>query len=275
MKRLVVLLAVLSVLALCLNGQVRGLRDPGFVAKLNATTASFSPTSISGLKLWLRASDDSGNNVSVYKDDLTTLCANNESALAWKDESGNGYTVKQATSANRPVFETGILNSKSAIHFTTASAHRLFTNSVWGVKTNTTFLVIKSTNNTVASTFLLIGSGNGYGFGVESDQARNAYNRGVANIKDGTMSGTSFELWSSQYDGANKSLWINTSAVSLVGSNSSMTTPSTAISVGARDADSGSLPFGGWICEIIVYSEAISSMNKSAVESYLSSKYGL
>src|SRR6476620_9249766 len=51
----------------------------------------FSPASVTGLKLWVRA------------ESLVSL-ANNAAVATWKDESGNGNDLVQATGSKRPVY---------------------------------------------------------------------------------------------------------------------------------------------------------------------------
>ena len=63
---------------------------------------AFSPRSISGLQLWLRADTISGLNDA---DSVTT----------WSDESGNGRDATEAT--NRPTYETNEINSLPIVKF--------------------------------------------------------------------------------------------------------------------------------------------------------------
>ena len=65
--------------------------------------SEFSPTDISGLSTWL---------------DATSLSlADGAAVTSWSDKSGNVAPFGQATTAQQPVFKTGILNGKSVIRF--------------------------------------------------------------------------------------------------------------------------------------------------------------
>src|SRR5947199_7465033 len=55
----------------------------------------FSPASLTGLKLWVRA------------ESLVSL-ANNAAVSTWKDESGNGSDLVQATGSKRPVYVANV-----------------------------------------------------------------------------------------------------------------------------------------------------------------------
>jgi hypothetical protein len=64
----------------------------------------FTPLSISGCELWLRADTISGLN-------------DNDAVGTWSDESGNSNNFAQATAGNKPVYKTGILNSLPVVRF--------------------------------------------------------------------------------------------------------------------------------------------------------------
>src|SRR5580692_2641587 len=67
--------------------------------------SSVLPPAVSGLQLWLKA--DAG----VYSDAGTTLATNGQTVQQWNDQSGNGRHATQATSGNRPTYNTGKFNS--------------------------------------------------------------------------------------------------------------------------------------------------------------------
>ena len=75
-------------------------------------TAFVNPTSITGLQLWLDASD------SATLFDATTggsLVAADGTVARWEDKSGNARHFTQATSANRPSRKTSQINSLDAL----------------------------------------------------------------------------------------------------------------------------------------------------------------
>lgn len=71
---------------------------------LRPRATGFNPKSISGLKLWLDATDS------------TTITLNGSSVSEWRDKSGNAFHFSQSTSNNQPSY-TGTINGKSAIAF--------------------------------------------------------------------------------------------------------------------------------------------------------------
>jgi len=71
---------------------------------LRPRASGFNPKSISGLKLWLDATDSS------------TLTLNGSAVSEWRDKSGNGFHFSQGTSNNQPTY-TATINGKAAIAF--------------------------------------------------------------------------------------------------------------------------------------------------------------
>lgn len=63
----------------------------------------FTPTNLSGCKLWLDASTLTGANAS--------------SVTTWADSSGNAYDFTQATSSLKPTLRTNLLNGKNGVRF--------------------------------------------------------------------------------------------------------------------------------------------------------------
>lgn len=75
----------------------------------------FSPSDISGLRLWLDASEPK----SLFSDTAgTTLATADGTAVAlWKDKSGNLNHASQATAGNRPVVKLAVQNSLNVMRF--------------------------------------------------------------------------------------------------------------------------------------------------------------
>lgn len=78
---------------------------------LRPTASGFSPRSISGLALWLDASDSS----------RVVLNAGNVSQIA--DKSGNNRNATQATAARQPLYEVPAQNGKNGIRNDKANGH--------------------------------------------------------------------------------------------------------------------------------------------------------
>lgn len=73
---------------------------------------SFSPTSITGLALWLDGNDVNGNAVNP---------SNGSTLQNWVDKSPNAITFTQGTVASRPTFQTSVANGKGGVLFNATS----------------------------------------------------------------------------------------------------------------------------------------------------------
>lgn len=92
-----------------------GARGTYFLDPTDITIyGNFAPTDISGLKLWLDASDQS----SMFSDTAgTTQITNGGSVARWNDKSGNGNNATQSTAGSRPTWNSSGLNSKGTITY--------------------------------------------------------------------------------------------------------------------------------------------------------------
>ena len=110
---------------------------------------SFLPTYITGLNLWLDATDVAGNGSST---------TNGASVTSWYDKSGSGFTMTNTSGANRPVYNTtGLGASYPSLYFTGAgasylrnTASSLFNTTAWDI-----YCVIKVANTSSHAAILI------------------------------------------------------------------------------------------------------------------------
>lgn len=74
-----------------------------------------NPRTISGLQLWLDASDVSG--MRQLSDGTTAVTANADPVGYWPDKSGNNYHATQSTTNNRPTYRTSVRNGRSTLRW--------------------------------------------------------------------------------------------------------------------------------------------------------------
>jgi hypothetical protein len=97
---------------------------------LASVTVSFGQTGPGGVGnsstnvLWLSADSQ------VFSDAGVTPAANTNNVGQWNDRSGNGRNAAHATVAERPNYQTGVLNGLPVIRFTAANGDRLLSTSV-------------------------------------------------------------------------------------------------------------------------------------------------
>ena len=232
----------------------------------------FSPSSLSGLQLWLDATKGlfdatSGGN---------PVTTDGSSVARWEDQSGSGYHVTQATSANRPVLKTGIRNSKNAIRFDGSNDILVSAN-------------IPDNNLLTLTAFVVanpIGLG-GSNFGRMFERGNNIVNffmfqgngismiAGGGQVSGGSAPIGSFYLFGARLSGVGNStttLRINKTLVATGNTSSVPSTANTTYQIGNRTDLARA--FNGDIAELIIYNQALTTEQINNVEVYLAAKWG-
>jgi hypothetical protein len=242
----------------------------------------FSPTDISGCKLWL----DAGVGVLDASD---APCTDGVAVKTWQDQSGQGNHVVQAISGNQPAFKTSCVNGLPAIQFALQSyTERLGTAGTVDLTAGASvFVVAKNRVRRDYNVLLTQGAADGFAshdvlhlywqagtsgsgnpfFGVNNFTAYiGSHNRGPA--VDGefyilsAVTSRHFFL-----DGAEQS--VDEYVGTFVPPNSAR-----RIWIGGYDgvfAPKGALD--GDVAEVVVYDSALSTSDRQSVEAYLTAKY--
>lgn len=239
---------------------------------------SFSPASVAGLQLWLKADagtlDGSGNPITV----------DNTAIATWQDQGPNSYSAIQATVGLRPKLRTGanginglpVVEAQSDGQLLASATGGLFGNNV------TTFLVYSTTGTTgykrffEASTTPIFSMAQSPFFSV---RRHTFFSSGGGVFVDTTIvAGASPTLIT---------IKANTTAGNPVIANTvyrinKVTLPLTYASVGSLNYSTyaGSVGFQvgihvSKVAEALVYNQQLSTDNMTAVENYLSAKWGI
>ena len=232
----------------------------------------FNPKSISGLALWLDATDS------------TTTIAD-QGISTWNDKSGFGRNFSQSTGNNQPTVST--LNGKRALSFNGTSAQMTLTGVACSALVDATgaasFVVFRPSSDTTYSVLTLEGlsntqhrdrfsDGNAYTATFRVPRAAGIINgsmptntaailthhvvQPVAHIirinraqvrSDSLVSATTFTSWRAQGTGTHR------------------------IGVGADQLDF----FSGVIGEILIYGRGMTESEVQRVENYLAGKWGI
>ena len=254
-------------------------------------TAFVNPTNLTGLQLWLDASDAN----TLY--DATTggsLVAADGSVARWEDKSGNGRHFTQATSGKRPIRKTNQQNGLDALLFDGSNDCLDGGNYINGQSGLTIFCVLKRANTSANHRLLhKIEDGQpGWNLTAMSGGAIKAESYADASLLDTTARQTT-----SAVDLSGFSLLQATIPAAAFGStevrrNASAVSMNSAVVEGAGAATPGnstaSLLLGsnryqgvdynvwnGNISELIIYNAALSDTQRAFVESYLMSKWGI
>lgn len=213
-----------------------------------ARPPSFSPLSISGLKVWLKA------------DGL--VLADSDPVTTWADQSGNGNDVTQGTAGFKPLYKTNIQNGLPIVRFdgtddVLTAGFTITYGTIFAVANFNSAgnfpayngLVVTDAGATAGDDYLL-GDGSG---------TTNIYNSGTTTVYVNKVLTYSF------------SPLLTFKLVSVVDS-----TPNsrTTLNIG-NDPAAGSRFWNGDVGEVIIYDTALSATDRGRVENYLNSKWAL
>lgn len=251
------------------------LRD---IIEQSASATAFSPADITGLALWLDASDaatltlDGSNNVSQ-----------------WNDKSGNGNHGAQSTTTARPSI-TGSINGRSALAFDGIDDSFSVANSatIDLGPTMSVFIVHKLSSASSAARQTLIQFSNGSTASPSIEAAgtlppsggnANSYvliRPGVVIATSAANSLTTSGVVSSFHieNSANCSIRINSTEVAFAASaGMTLTGSGSAKLIGMRGSPAQN--YSGAMGEIIVFNKRLSAEETTQIESYLISKWGI
>lgn len=269
----------------------------------------FAPSTITGLQLWLDASDDQ----TLY--DATTggsLVAADGTVARWEDKSGNGRHATQGTSANRPARKTAIQGGKDVLRFDGSNDSLSIPNSTATFKflhsqNSTVFAVFKSgtTANPGHASYVVFGTAStttdvvGVTLYTSDNNPTSAndvlywyVSRGALGTYPVFFDGNNYfpsnafgviSLLSKPQDGTSGNRFaIRLNGGSLNSTNSPGGSPQTVSTANStNDLTIGRVPSGesnflnGDIAEMMIYDSALSDTDREAVENYLLAKWGI
>jgi hypothetical protein len=255
------------------------------------TPAAFSPSSVSGLQLWLDASDASTLFTATTGG---SLVAADGGVARWEDKSGNARHFTQSTSGSRPLRKTSQQNGKDTLLFDGTNDF-LSGGDYLDVNTGgiTAFVVHK--RNATGTTHELLTKADNNGLGwffrhISADKLSAYLQQTVADASSRASANT---VTASSYIVA--VMWFAAGAFQSIAysRNGTALAMANAVSEGGSGAQTppntngvmliGAQVYAGLyynhananIAEIIIYDTALSDANRSAVESYLMSKWGI
>jgi hypothetical protein len=224
----------------------------------------FDPAKISGLAVWLDASDAS----TLF--DATSggsLPANNASVARWEDKSGNGRHFTRAT-ANQPTRVTSAVNSKDAVRFVGAQ----YIPRTGGTFGAADIVDIFFVSQTADSTYVFLSSSS------NSDRFLDATQSGSGSLpRGGGATVTSYRVNGAGVTATRSAL------LTARGSSTNVLSVLGIAATGAAWADfelnyrhGGSFDVSdGYACELLIYSSSVSTADRNAIESYLGNKWGV
>lgn len=235
------------------------------------TSSINSPTSISGLALWLDAADAS------------TLTLSGSNITSWNDKSGN---ANNATATGTPTYNTAGLNSRPATAFN-GSCYFQGNVSITG-QTLTCFAVGSFVNSGGSDQRFVSLAATGQADWNSASRTTGINNSGSSTIistyrnqppsfpQHSNPYGTPF-IACSVYDGTNAYIYVNGLPGNVQASYASAGT--FAISkycIGEQVLVTGEIiRNGGFVSEVLTYTTALTTVQRQQVEGYLSKKWGV
>lgn len=236
---------------------------------LRPRATGFNPRSISGLALWLDAADSTSYTIAT-------------GVSEWRDKSGNGRNFSQGTGNNQPTVRTNGLNSRNTFEFDGSNDVLVGPAGFSLSNTHSVIAVVRPDTRKIQG--ILSGSVNSeliYGDGSASFSGTKFAAFGVARAVygGGTITTGSFQVFSAVCSGGtlptNLSVFTNGTggSVSIETAGTAPVASMTAeLNVG-RGAPSQF--WDGDIAEVLVWSRALSSMERLTVERGLGKKWGI
>jgi len=223
-------------------------------ALLGAAGASFSPLDISGLQLWLDASDE------------TTITESSGAVSQWDDKSGNANHVSQGVAAGQPTTGTATLNGLNVIRQDGGDA-LLSSNAFLLSSTTYTFLgVWRHTTESFAlfgtdadDTFTGLGVSGVTSTAIDNNFAGVTYRKNGAGVSVATRS----EVYTEYREQA-----------CLVGIEFTGGAANRQFIPFSYDGNVAYRPQAD-IAEVLVYEGALSTADREALEVYLAQKWGI
>lgn len=210
--------------------------------------ASFAPTDIAGLQLWLDASQITG-------------LGDGDPVATWPDESGNGNNATQPSSGARPTYQTNEINGLPIIRFDGVDDELSFILTT--PQPFTMFFVAKE----------ITPAASGYGipaWRMGYDSASQLFLYGNTGFALPCTRDTSPHLFGGKASAGNGQMYFD-------GGGLGGTSPTDAAWSGTSYlCSNGAGGFYQWdMAEFIIYDSALSDVDRQAVENYLAAKYGL
>lgn len=255
------------------------------------TWVNFAPTAITGLQLWLDASDAG----SLY--DATSggsLVAADGAVARWEDKSGNARHFTQSTSGKRPTRKTAQQNGLDALLFDGSDDCLNGGNFINGSSGLTIFCVVKRANTSTSHRLLhkVEDQNPGWAIGALSSGVVKAESYADASLGVGTTRQSSASVNLSNFSLLQTTFPSGAFSTTSMRRNASTITMDSAITSGAgAETPSNSTAllligsnryqgvdynlWNGNIAEIAIYNGALSDTDRAAVESYLMQKWAI
>lgn len=244
---------------------------------LRPRASGFDPKSISGLAGWWDASVAS------------SVSLNSGEVQQWDDLSGNNRHALQSVANNQPTYRTSVRNGKNAIEFNgstdflrgawplTITAQSVFavvamsSAQNWGRPFTQTTTADGTTTGTMNPDFAITGH--------YVPILRNSTNAQWGSYNAGSVRAAvnftydAWGVWSSIHTGAQISNRLDNGTASTY-STTTLNTVFNTFMIGANGGAVVNQFLGGYVGEVLVYTQAVSDAGRNRISAYLKAKWG-
>jgi hypothetical protein len=263
--------------------------DAGYFLFFN-NNANWTPAQLPGLIAWYKADNDSTN---VFSDSACTVpvTTNTSPVVCWKDKSGNGYNVVNATGLHRPTYTLAGLNGKPTVTFAQSNTEFLITavGVAMGTGVSGSAFAIGTMNTVTASFGRLVT----YAPPSAADNATGGYTflfrqstnnfieteKGITVVVGSPYAAVSLATetrFGGIANGTTIQNYINGVAAGTAGSGSTAYISGGYIAIGTAISSGGSAPSALWdgnLSEIIITNNAMSPTNIALLDAYLAARW--
>lgn len=217
-----------------------------------------APASVGGLAAWYQADTLSAGAVAT-----------------WPDVSGNSRDATQGTAGNRPVATATVLNGKTVVRFTKASAHYLQSPTFTALaQPNTIFVVAKFSSSTVQNEVLVDGESQRTILYAQQGSINNlkTLRLQAGSVFDAIATDTSWHIFEASANGNASEIQLDGGPI--YGGRTLTATGMDRVNIGVAAGPTTSFCLDGDIAEIIVFDKGLSRSERARVRRYLAHKWG-
>lgn len=225
-----------------------------------AVVPPFSPLDISGLALWLDASDTSPSNIQQTSGSVNQ----------WNDKSGNGNHATQGTGVNQPITGTRTINSLNVLDFDGSNDFLDIKSGIYNISNgDNTLLCVCFSDNTAVNQAIFRETN--YRFSYLASGTQLLFQNGAGSLTTVGSAGSiaSPRILTARRSGTDLNINLD-SGISSTGTG--------ATSASVTQLRLGTAGFDFWngvFAEVIFYNSSLSATDLNKVGNYLAAKWGI
>lgn len=228
-------------------------------------SSGFIPTKVSGLSLWLDASD---NSTLLQSSGGNAASADGDPVGYWQDKSGNGRNLAQTDGTKKPSLKVSVKNTLNVVRFDGVND---FLTATFSLSQPAIYFVVSKRNSLPSGSIVDIDGISTGGRMIVYSKSTGQWSMyaGSAEVFAGTRD-TSWHLHTAIFNDASSYRYVDNSQIA---TGNPGTNSVNGVNIGANNTGGENLT--GDIAEILIYSGSISSSDRTKVSDYLNAKWSI